>query len=204
MSMCRASYDNVEIEEYQQQTVVDKRIETGQPSLLSLLLLRPLDSANRTFDTCRETPSADFDSMSMADQISSAIVKAQDIQFSSLSNAIYDGLKQFSSNFVNIFKAKYGDEPPQKRARTDVHSDRSSIGRETPRQRSSSSCAMAKSVVVPVIPRTTKMIMKTQEILIILMQLAFMLEMILMNVCQRIIRRTSLMMKKQIRLLKNS
>ena len=121
-------YVHVEIEEYRQQTVDDTRIKTGQPSLPSL---RPLNTANRTSDTCRETPSADFDSMAMADQISSAIVKAQDIQFSSLSNEICDGLKQFSSNFVNIFNAKYGDKPPPKRARIDVHSDGSSIGRET-------------------------------------------------------------------------
>ena len=99
---------------------------------------------NRTSDTCRETPSADLGNMAMADQISSAIVKAQDIQFSSLSNAICDGLKQFSSNFVDIFDAKFRDEPPQKRARIDVHSDGSSIGKETLRQRSSSSCTIAE------------------------------------------------------------
>ena len=118
-----------DIEEYQQQTVVDTRIETGQPSLPNLALLRPLNTAN----------------------VSSAIAKAQDIQFSSLPNAICDGRKQFSSNFVNIFNAKYGDEPPPKRAKIDVHSDGSSIGRETPRHRSSSSCTITKPVVVPVI-----------------------------------------------------
>ena len=83
-------------------------------------------------------------SMAMADQISSAIVKAQYIQFSSLSDAICDCLKQFCSNFFDIFNAKFGDEPPQKRARIDIHSDDSSIGREPHRQRSSS-CTVAKS-----------------------------------------------------------
>ena len=78
-------------------------------------------------------------------------MKAQDIQFSSLSYAICDGLKQFSSNFVNIFDAKYGDEPPQNRARIDLHSNGDSIGRGTPSQRSSSSCTITKPVVVPVI-----------------------------------------------------
>ena len=150
MSLCRTSDDDIEVEEYQQQTVVDTRIETGQPSLPSLPLLRPLNTVNKTSDTCRETPSADLRNRAMTDQISSAIMKAQDIQFSNLSNAICDGLKQFSSNFADFFNAKFRDEPPQKRARIDVHPDGSSIGRETPRQRSSS-CTIAKSVVVPVI-----------------------------------------------------
>ena len=151
MSLCWTSDDDIEVKEYQQQTVVDTRIETGQPSLPSLPLLRPLNTANKTSDTCRETPSADLGNMAMTDQISSAILKAQDIQFSNLSDAICDGLKQFSSNFVDTFNAKFRDEPPQKRARIDVHPDGSSIGRETPRQGSSSSCTIAKSVVVPVI-----------------------------------------------------
>ena len=51
---CWASDDDVEIEKYQQQTVADTHIETGQPSLPSLPLLRPL-TANKTSDTCRET-----------------------------------------------------------------------------------------------------------------------------------------------------
>ena len=151
MFLCRTSDDDIEVAGYQQQTFVDTRIETGQPSLPSLPLLRPLNTANKTSDKCRETPSADLGNMAMTDQISSAIMKAQDIQFSNLSNAIVHGLKQFSSNFVDIFKAKFRDEPPQKRARIDVHPDGSSIGRETPRQRSSSSSTIAKSVVVPVI-----------------------------------------------------
>ena len=129
MSLCRTSDDDIEVEEYQQLTVFDTRIETDQPSVKSL---RPLNTANRMSDTCRETPSADLGNIAMADQISSAIVKAQDIQFSSLSNAFCEGLKQFSSNFVDIFNAKFRDEPPQKRARIDVHPDGSSIGRETP------------------------------------------------------------------------
>ena len=80
-------------------------------------------------------------------------MKAQDIQFSNLSNAICDGLKQFSSNFVDIFNAEFRDELPQKRARIDVHPDGSSKGRETPRQISSS---IAKSVVVSVISLDNK------------------------------------------------
>ena len=59
MSLCRTSDDDIEMEEYQQQAVVDTRIETGQPSLLSLPLLRLLYTANKTSDTCRETSSAD-------------------------------------------------------------------------------------------------------------------------------------------------
>ena len=57
-------------------------------------------------------------------------MKTQDIQFSSLSNAICDGLEQFSSNFVIIYLMLMWDEPPQKLARIDFHSDGSGIGRE--------------------------------------------------------------------------
>ena len=69
MSTCRTFDDDAEIEEYQQETAVDTPIETGQHSLPSLPLLRPLNTAKRTSDTCRETPSADFASMAMAERI---------------------------------------------------------------------------------------------------------------------------------------
>ena len=79
MSLCQTSDDDIEVEEYQQQTVVDTRIETGQPFLPSLPLLQSLNTAHKTSDTCKETPSTDLGNMAMSDQISSAIMKAQDI-----------------------------------------------------------------------------------------------------------------------------
>ena len=103
MSICRASDDDAEIE-YQQQTVVDTRIETGQPSLPSLPLLRSLNTANMKSDTCRETPSADFGSMIKFPQVFSLtkLIVSHDFLRSTVTNQIAFDQRDFQS--ISIFE----------------------------------------------------------------------------------------------------